>query len=509
MIDRALRRHYSRRTFHKTALAGAAVIAAPIAGRPSPVSASQGTAMPMAGVPDALFAELDAFVGERMAALKIPGASIGVIAGNQEHAAGFGVTNLDHPLPVDADTLFQIGSTTKTYTGTAVMRLVEQSALDLDAPVRTWLPEFRVADPDVSANVRLRHLLTHSGGWLEPAVVETGDGDDALARFVAGMADLPQTAPLGEYFSYSNAGLCLAGRVIEAVTGQTYEAAIRELVLQPLGIERASFTAEEIMTEAFAVGHGAPPDDPDGAPVVLQPWALPRLLNPAGGLVASVSDELRYALFLLGDGTMDGTRILRAEGLRRMQTPLGPGGTVPALPVPFDAVGVTWQLWQRDGTRVLSHPGGTNGQMSTLSLVPERGFAVTLLTNAVRGIQLGFEVTDWALEQFLGLRQPPPAIVPVDRALRAEYASEYALPDGSQTIRVREEDGALRLEASGPGLAEILFGQPTIESPLRFVAGDRARVEFLWLTALTDFVRDDVGKVAWVRFIGRLVPRTG
>ena len=97
------------------------------------------------GDPDALFAELDAYLTQRMAELKVPGVAVGVIAGDREHTAGFGVTNLDHPLPVDADTLFQIGSTTKTFTATAIMRLVEQDKLDLEAAVRTYLPDFRVA----------------------------------------------------------------------------------------------------------------------------------------------------------------------------------------------------------------------------------------------------------------------------------------------------------------------------------------------------------------------------
>ena len=131
--------------------------------------------------------------------------------------------------------------------------------------------------------------MTHTAGWYDPAALqETGDGDDALTRFVAGMADRPQIAPLGEYFSYNNGAVCLAGRVIEAVTGQTYEAAVTELVLEPLGLEQTSFFPEEIMTEAFAVGHDVPQDDPDGEPVVLEPWALPRSANPAGGLIASV-----------------------------------------------------------------------------------------------------------------------------------------------------------------------------------------------------------------------------
>jgi CubicO group peptidase (beta-lactamase class C family) len=257
-------RHFSRRGLLKTALAVSAT-AMPIS-RLRTASALTGPATPVPGSdPEVLFAELDQLVVARMATLKIPGVAIGVIADGTEHAAGFGVTNLDHPLPVDPDTLFQIGSTTKTFTGTTVMRLVEQGTLDLEAPVRTYLPDFRVADAGVSEAARLRHLVTHTAGWQDAGFVETGDGDDALARFVDGMADLPQIAPLGKYFSYNNGAVCLAGHVIEVVTGQPYEAAVAELVLKPLGLEQTSFFPEAIMTKAFAVGHGAPQDDPQGS----------------------------------------------------------------------------------------------------------------------------------------------------------------------------------------------------------------------------------------------------
>src|SRR5690606_22392223 len=125
----------------------------------------------------------------------------------------------DHPQPVDTDTLFQIGSTTKTFTGTAIMRLVERAQLDLDETVQTYLPDFEVADADVSREARLWHLLTHTGGWLDGGNPQTGRGDDSLARFVEQSVEMPQVVPSGEYFSYSNLGLATAGRVIEAVTG--------------------------------------------------------------------------------------------------------------------------------------------------------------------------------------------------------------------------------------------------------------------------------------------------
>jgi len=463
--------------------------------------ARAGPATPVMGSDlDALFTELDAFIVQRMGELQIPGVAVGVIAGERVHAAGFGVTNIDQPLPVDIDTLFQIGSTTKTYTGTTIMRLIEQGRLDLEEPVRTYLPDFRVADPVVSREVRLRHLVTHTAGWYDRSFVETGDGDDALARFVTGMADLPQVTPLGKYFSYNNSAVCLAGRVIEAVTGQTYEAAVRELVLQPLGSPRASFFAEEIMTEAFVVGHGAPSDDPHGAPVVLTPWGLPRSVNPAGGLIASVDDELRYARFHLGDGTANGTRLLSPESLRRMRTPLGPGGSTPFLVV--DRVGVNWMLQWRDGVQIVSHLGGSTGQLSNFALVPERDFAVTILTNANAGAVLVVEATDWALERFLGLPQPAMTPIPLSPAQRAEYIGDYILPANGGIIRIREDHGALRIELFASGQTA-----PEIASPLRFIADDLALHDYMGVPIYTDFVRDDAGNVAWIRFLGRMTPR--
>ena len=185
----------------------------------------------------------------------VPGVAVGILHNGQAYTAGFGVTNVNHPLAVDSDTLFQIGSTTKTITATVAMRLVEAGTLDLDTPIRDYLPELRLADESVTARVTLRHCFTHTGGWLGDYFDDTGDGDDALARYVTNMADLPQLTPLGKIWSYNNAGFGLAGRVIEAVTGQLYEDVARQLVLQPLGMAMSFFGAADSITHRCAVGH--------------------------------------------------------------------------------------------------------------------------------------------------------------------------------------------------------------------------------------------------------------
>lgn len=129
------------------------------------------------------FRELSKLIAERMQHYQVPGAALGIIHDGREHMAGFGVTSVENPLPVNEDTLFQIGSTTKTVTGTAAMRLAEMGKLDLDMLVRTYLPEFRMADDTVAATVTLRHLFTHMGGWFGDYFDDTGMGDDALAKY--------------------------------------------------------------------------------------------------------------------------------------------------------------------------------------------------------------------------------------------------------------------------------------------------------------------------------------
>ncbi|MCU1603367.1 MAG: beta-lactamase, partial [Frankiales bacterium] len=137
--------------------------------------------------------------------LNVPGVVAGIVRGGQTEIAVHGVTNVDHPLAVDEDTLFQFGSTGKTVTATAIMVLVEKGLLDLGATVRTYLPELTLTDEDVAAKVTVLQLLNHTAGWMGDVFEDTGDGDDALEKYVAYMATLPQVSPLGSAPSYNNA----------------------------------------------------------------------------------------------------------------------------------------------------------------------------------------------------------------------------------------------------------------------------------------------------------------
>ena len=213
------------------------------------------------------------------------------------------MTSVENPLPVDRDTLYVLGSVTKTYTATTLMRLVAAGQVELDAPVRRYVPELRLADERAAAQVTVLNLLNHTSGLDWGIIADTGAGDDALASYVARLAELKLIAPPGARASYSQAGYNLAGRIVEKVTGLTYERAVASLLLEPLGLAHSFFAADDVMTRRFAVGHN--PGE-DGTLSIARLWKRWRGDNPGGGLASSAADQLRWARFHLGDGRADG-----------------------------------------------------------------------------------------------------------------------------------------------------------------------------------------------------------
>lgn len=359
-------------------------------------------------------------VAELASSLEVPGVSVGVLADGEEHCAFHGVTSVENPLPVDGDTLFQFGSTGKTFTATAMLRLVDQGKVDLNAPVRTYVPELKLLDEDVAQRVTVLQLFNHTAGWQGDLMDDTGDGDDALAKYVDRMATLEQVAPLGATVSYNNASLSLAGRVIEKVTGSRFETAMRDLVLAPLGLDHTWFFPNEIMTRRFAVGHRR---HDDGHITVARPWAMPRGNAPAGGMSANAADQIAWARFHLGDGTApDGSRLLGKEMLERMQQPTFEmaGSAI------GDAVGISWLLRDIEGVRLVGHGGTTNGQHSEFLMIPSRRFALISMTNCgPNGPAFNKQLERWALEHFLEIVEPEAEPIRLGDEALAPYVGRY------------------------------------------------------------------------------------
>ena len=246
-------------------------------------------------------------------------------------AAASGILNLDTGVEATADSLFQIGSITKVWTATVVMQLVEEGRVELDAPVRRYLPEFRVADEDVSASVTVRHLLTHTSGIDGDHFADTGRGDDALAAYVESCAAVTQVHPLGATMSYCNTGFSILGRIVEVVTDAVWDEAIRTRLAEPLELTHTATLAEDVLRFRAAIGHIEPPGhERRTAPM----WGLPRSAGPAGGICSTASDLLGFAALHLGGASPSGDRLLRDDSLAAMREPLAvvPSGIGPFPP---------------------------------------------------------------------------------------------------------------------------------------------------------------------------------
>lgn len=474
----------------------------------SPVSALLGAVSTrpararQAAAGGARFDDIASLVREKMAAYGVPGVGLGIFADGSTTLRGFGVTSLDDPQPVTERTRFTIASISKTMTATAVMRLIDARRVDLRAPLRQYVPEFRVLDDETTRTVSLWHCLTHTPGW-EGQLTTEDRGAQALAHFAGTiLPTLPQLAPAGRVWSYNNAGFALTGRVIEKVTGKGIHDALRDLVFAPLGLEETTTRLTEAMTHPLTLGHR----DGDAGHEVIRPFQTTSSTT-AGGVLTSLGDILRYARFHLGDGrTPEGAPYIARPLVEMMRTPqLVKHGTT-------DQMAVGWHARTVGGVATFAHGGTLNGHCLMLQLVPARGLAFAIFTNHVGGWRLVQDVEAAILRHYAGVALEPGQRIAhrgVNEAMTVHasaldpqpaldpYLGVYRRPPVG-TVEVRREGDRL-VVASGPG-------QP--DAPIAFYGPDVAyALSGQYLGMPYEFVRDDAGAVGWIRVNGRIARR--
>jgi CubicO group peptidase (beta-lactamase class C family) len=376
---------------------------------------------------------------------RVVGASFALLHGDEVVEAATGIANLRSGMPATTDTIFQIGSITKVYTATLVMQLAERGLLDIDAPIARVLPELRLSAPELVETITPRHLLTHTSGIDGDHFRDFGRGDDVLVRYVASCAELPQLCTPGQMCSYSNAGWVILGRAIEVALGTTWDRALADNLLRPLQCDASVTLPEEAILHPAAIGHLPGEGNDVGAPRPTPVWSLPRSIGPAGQIVATARDVLRFARMHLHAGrAADGTQVLDAKSVHDMQQP--------QVELIDHMLGDFWALgWfgsDLDGGRTVGHDGTTIGQTAFMRLLPEHDMAVVLLTNGGFGRALYEDLFSEVFDNAgVTLRRTPevpeaPAAVDLDAfaGTYQRHGFRYEITDGG--------DGTLTLTPS-------------------------------------------------------------
>jgi CubicO group peptidase (beta-lactamase class C family) len=406
------------------------------------------------------------WIGETLPTLleqyDVPAAAVGVLADGEVVDHAVGVLSRSTGVEATTEAVFQIGSITKLWTSSLVLQLVDEGEVDLDATVRTYLPEFRIADESAASQITVRQLLTHASGFEGDIFTETGVGDDCVEKYLAVLHDVPQLFPPGSMWSYNNAGFCVLGRLVEVLREKTYDVALREHLIEPLGITHAATDPYQAILFRAAVGHlePEPGEGQHAAPV----WALARSNAPAGSMFAmSARSLLTFARMHLEDGrAYDGTQVLAPGTPTRMQA------HQVALP-DLGLFGSSWGLGferfdQREGV-VVGHDGNTIGQAAFLRLVPDAGVAVAVLTNGGEADRLFRDVAGRVLGELAGRPLPPEPLPPAQPpALDVERCLGRYTCDMATVIVSRQDDGTIWMDT----IPEDDLSKELGEQPERF-----------------------------------------
>jgi CubicO group peptidase (beta-lactamase class C family) len=326
---------------------------------------------------------LDAYVERALAQWQIPGIAVGIVKDGQVVVAkGYGVREIGKPEKVDANTLFMIGSNTKAFTGTALAMLEAEGKCNLTDPVKKYLPKFDMKDNWVENHVNLQDIVSHRLG------METFQGD-----FMYWTSDLTQDQviekfgklepvyPFRTQWGYCNVGFLIAGKVIENISGKSWADFLRERIFQPLGMNRTLALSAEISTaenaaRAHTVAEGK---------LQLSPYGMIDNLAPAGSISSSVHDMSHWMLAQLANGTYNGKEVISPKVIARTREPLSIEGrrhtTNSGIRRHYALYGMGWELADYDGREFVSHTGGVNGFVTSVTLLPEENLGVIVLTN--------------------------------------------------------------------------------------------------------------------------------
>ena len=389
-------------------------------------------------------ADVEAHIREQAAAYcessKVPGYLAGVYHDGGQAVVAHGMANAVTRAPMCTGTGFLFGSVTKVLTTTLMLQQAERGNVDLDERIVTYLPEFRLTTPAAAEQLRVRNLLTHTNGIDADLFFVDAEGRGALKVF---LDELGQHCGVlfgpGEYVSYSNGGMIVAGRLLEVVTGTSYHDLLKREVYATAGMADSCTSAEEAILRSTAVGHF--PDPATGGTRRTGMFMLPDTWAPAGSTpIGTISDLLAFGrTHLAGGVSPSGNRVLSRESTARMQSVSYDMGT-PNVP----PIGLGWLLAPFGETTVLSMSGASPGGVAVLVAVPEHDLVFTAFGNDSRAITLHDQILLWLLREHLKIDVPDLALDTSPVRDLTPYVGTYR--SNQLRVDVRAVDGELEEE---------------------------------------------------------------
>lgn len=421
------------------------------------------------------FNELKKTIVEELKEKNTPGAAIALVKGDRIiFARGFGVRSIETGEPVTADMLFRLGSTTKMFTGAALVALELQGKLKLDSPISNYV---KGLSPKLSQLTP--HLLASNSAGLRDSVIPIQtDDDEGLGRMIRTWKDDVFFTEPGKIYSYSSAGFWLAGFVIEEVSGKPYADDMNDLLFRPLGMNRTTFRPLIAMTYPLALGHNI---QSDGKPAIIRPAFNNVAMWPAGSIYSSVNDLSRWVIALMNQGRIDGKEAISPVVVSKIKGRYAP---IPGDSDSFYGYGL--MEFKYRGVRFQGHGGFSRGYGSMIQMAPDQKYGVIILTNK-SGETLPKSM-DKAME--LGLRldpatEPEPAkAMAISEKEMEEFAGTYSHPPAEWRIFnkegrlfIKQEEGEFPLKKTG--IDKFRYGNGD-ENEIVLVRGSDGRIEHLF-----------------------------
>ena len=418
---------------------------------------------------DAPFPGFDDYVNKAIRDWEVPGMAIAIVKDDRVvYAKGYGLRELGKTAPVDAHTIFAIGSSSKAFTAASIAMLVDEGKLKWDDPVTKYLPGFQLYDPYVTREMTVRDLLTHRIG------LERGDQlwyatpysrEEVLRR----IHNLVPSSSMRSKFGYQNIMFLAAGQIVPSVTGKTWDDFVTDRIFSPLGMKETGTTIRTL-SKSNDVSTPHVKIDDKVQPVA---WRLIDNIGPAGSINSNVIDMAQWLRLQLGKGKFDGKQLVSEASLKEMHTPqtiIRIEGQYPILypDAHFLSYGMGWFLSDFRGKKLVEHGGAIDGMRALVAMIPEKNVGVVILTNLsgtllpqflsyrIFDAYLGEQPKDWQAEQLPKIK----ALETQGKAAQEKALAERVLGT-KPSVELQNYAGTYRSEMYGDAEIEFANGKLT------------------------------------------------